>query len=104
MLGSLRFFSHSQTVFADNPKYSAEMAREMINAERYFAMDAISAVRFAMPQYFSAEEFEEMTRLANAKYDARLAQYNRGEKQWDTAVSVTMAVRGVKPITERFIS
>lgn len=88
----------------DNPKYSAEMAREMINAERYLAMDAISAVRFAMPQYFSAEDFEEMTRLANAKYDERLAQYNRGEKQWDTAVSVTMAVRGVKPITERFIS
>lgn len=37
-----------------------------------------------------------MTRLANAKYDARLAQYDSGEKQWDTAVSVTLTVRGVK--------
>lgn len=32
----------------------------------------------------------------NAKYDARLRLYRAGVKQWDTAVSVIMAVRGTK--------
>ncbi len=37
-----------------------------------------------------------MKRLANVKYDTRIEQYNRGEKQWDTNVSVIMVIQGIK--------
>lgn len=39
---------------------------------------------------------EELKRRVNAKYDERIAQYERGEKQWDTNVNMIMVVRGVK--------
>lgn len=80
----------------DAPKYSAAMAQTMINAERFSVLDSISSVQYKIPQYFTQEDFDNMNRLTNAKYDARLAQYSRGEKQWDTAVSVTLTVRGIK--------
>ncbi len=37
-----------------------------------------------------------MRRRINEKYDRRTALYDRGEKQWDTAVSVTMVILRVK--------
>lgn len=80
----------------DNPKFSVALAHDMINANRYTSLDAIESVLYTMPKYFTAEEVEEMKRLANVKYDARIEQYDRGEKQWDTNVSIIMVVRGVK--------
>ena len=41
-------------------------------------------------------EVEELKRLVNAKYDKRILLYDQGVKQWDTNVSITMVVRGVK--------
>ena len=43
-----------------------------------------------------AEVMEYMHRRITEKYDRRLEQYRRGEKQWDTTVSLTMVLRGVK--------
>ena len=80
----------------DDPKFSPALAHDMINANRYTALDAIESVLHTMPEHFTAEEVEEMKRLANAKYDTRIEQYERGEKQWDTNVSIIMVVRGTK--------
>ncbi len=80
----------------DDPKYSAAMAHDMINANRYTALDGIESVLHTMPEHFNSDEIEEMKRLANVKYDTRIAQYDRGEKQWDTDVSVIMVLRGTK--------
>ena len=80
----------------DDPKFSPALAHDMINAERYASLDALDSVLHTMPEYFIAEEVEEMRRLANTKYDTRIEQYERGEKQWDTNVSVIMVVRGTK--------
>ena len=42
-----------------------------------------------------------MKRIVNNKYDTRINQYDNNEKQWDTTVSVTMVLRGIKPhVTE----
>lgn len=95
-------FSNVRTGFAtvdltpDDPKFSTSLATDMINANRYTALDAIDSVLHTMPEYFTIQEVEEMKRLANAKYDSRIEQYQRGEKQWDTNVSIIMVVRGVK--------
>ncbi|MCH5273966.1 MAG: class I SAM-dependent methyltransferase [Lachnospiraceae bacterium] len=80
----------------DNPKFSSVLAHDMINSARYTALDAIDSVLHTMPEHFTMEEAEEMKRLANAKYDMRIRQYDCGEKQWDTTVSIIMVVRGIK--------
>ena len=95
-------FSNVSTGFAtidltpDNPKFSAPLALDMINANRYTALDGIDSVLYTMPEHFTTGEVEEMKRLANAKYDTRIEQYQRGEKQWDTNVSIIMVIRGTK--------
>lgn len=80
----------------DHPKYPDEPAHDMIEVGRYTDMDAVDSVIHTMPEHFTDNEFKEMKRLINAKYDARIAQYDRGEKQWDTNVSIIMVIRGVK--------
>ena len=80
----------------DNPKFSPTLAHDMINANRYTAIDAIDSVLHTMPEQFTVEEVEEMKHLANAKYDTRIKQYDCGEKQWDTNVSIIMVIRGIK--------
>ncbi|MCD7733051.1 MAG: class I SAM-dependent methyltransferase, partial [Oscillospiraceae bacterium] len=74
----------------DNPRISSQLACNMINAERHSTLDRIDSVFWTMPEHFNAREVAEMKRLANMKYDTRIEQYNRGEKQWDTNVSVIM--------------
>lgn len=80
----------------DNPIYSAEMAHAMINANRQVSIDNIASLADIAGEVITASEIEEMKRLANEKYDKRIALYDEGIKQWDTNVSVTMIVRGVK--------
>ena len=95
-------FTNINTGFAavdltpDNPKFSSSLALDMINANRYTALDAIESVLHTMPEHFTTQEVDEMKRLTNAKYDARIEQYQRGEKQWDTNVSIIMVIRGIK--------
>lgn len=80
----------------DNPKFSPVFAQDIINADRYSDIDAVNSVLHTMPEHFSIEEIEEMKRLIHTKYDTRIAQYNRGEKQWDTNVSIIMVIRAVR--------
>lgn len=68
-------FSNVGTGFAtidltpDNPKFSTSLALDMINANRYTALDGIDSVLHTMPEHFTTAEVEEMKRLANVKYD-----------------------------------
>ena len=80
----------------DDPKFTEQLAIDMVNSSRYIAIDAIEVALQTMPEHFTADEASEMKRLANAKYDIRINQYKRNEKQWDTNVSIIMVVRGVK--------
>lgn len=72
----------------DAPKYSAQMAESMIEAERQGELEAIMSVH--------SESGEKAVSAVNAKYDERLRLYRAGVKQWDTLVSVTMILRGIK--------
>lgn len=80
----------------DNPKFSAALAYDMINANRQTSLDGIETVLHTMPEYFTAEEVDKMKSLANAKYDTRIKQYDCGKKQWDTNVLIIMVIRGTK--------
>ena len=72
----------------DDPKYPAKMAEAMIEAERQNDIEAIKSVH----SNFDTEALK----AVNRKYDERIRLYRAGQKQWDTAVTVTMIVRGVK--------
>lgn len=80
----------------DNPIYSRETAYAMINANRQVNIDNINGLSYIAPNIVDESEIEELKRLVNKKYDYRLALYDKGVKLWDTNVSVTMVIRGVK--------
>lgn len=72
----------------DAPKYSAQMAESMIEANRQTCLEAIRSVH--------SKKDAKAVNAVNAKFDERLRLYHEGKKQWDTSVSITMIVRGVK--------
>lgn len=80
----------------DNPIYSKEMAYAMINANRQGSLDSAEGLLHIAKEVVTESEIEELKRLINAKYDTRLELYDKGIKQWDTNVSLTMITRGIK--------
>ena len=87
-------FSHVTTAYAvidltpDDPKYSEEMATAMIEAHRQNDIEAILSAH--------QEQADKALRAVNSRYDQRLFLYHAGKKQWDTSVSITMIVRGIR--------
>ena len=80
----------------DNPSYSKETAHAMINANRQVSLDGADDLLRVATDVITADEVEELKRIINSKYDKRIELYDKGIKQWDTNVSVTMVVRGEK--------
>lgn len=80
----------------DNPIYSKQMAHLIINANRQSALDNIDGLLHLEDKIVTDPEVEELKNLVNEKYDKRIDLYDKGIKQWDTNVSVTMIVRGIK--------
>lgn len=72
----------------DATKYPKEMAEAMIEEDRKSSLEAIQSVH--------SDHEDKAISAVNNKYDERLRLYRAGKKQWDTAVSVTMIVRGIK--------
>ena len=72
----------------DDPKYPETMALAMIEAERAGDLEAIESMH--------AKDTDAVIKAVNKKYDERIRLYKAGEKQWDTALSLNLIVRGVK--------
>ncbi len=80
----------------DNPEISKEMAYAMIDAGRREKLDNIEAFPHCAPGIVTEEEMAEMKKQIHQKYDKRMELYQAGKKQWDTNMSLTMVLRGVK--------
>ena len=80
----------------DDPSVSPELAREMILSGKYNDLEALDSAVLTLGERISPEDAEWMRQRIEEKYALRLEQYARGEKQWDTSVSVIMVLRGVK--------
>lgn len=72
----------------DATKYPKEMAEAMIEEGRQSSLEAIQSVH--------SDHADKAISAVNNKYDERLRLYRAGKKQWDTTVSVTMILRGIK--------
>ncbi len=81
----------------DDPKFSSELAHDIINSDRYSDIERLDSVLYSFPDHFTEEETEIMKRIANERYDERIEKFEKGERVWDTNVSVIMALRGEKP-------
>ena len=79
----------------DDKKFAA-IARDIIEEGRKSELDGLGSAARSLPDFVTAEDVQRMTALIDKKYDERLAQYERGERQWDTAVSLIMILRGTK--------
>ena len=80
----------------DNPGIPLEMALDIINAERYNDLESVESIFYKFPNFFTLEEIQDMKRIINVKYDARIVDYQQGNKHWDTNVLITMVIRGIK--------
>mgnify|MGYP002423428248 FL=1 len=72
----------------DDSKYPPKMSELMIEAMRQNDIEAVWSVH--------SNHADEMISVINSKYDERIRLYREGIKQWDTSVSVTMIIRGMK--------
>lgn len=80
----------------DDDMYPRDMALAMIDSERQMHLDSIRKLSTVAAGVVSQDEIDELARLTNIKYDKRVELYDAGIKQWDTNVSLTMVLRGVK--------
>lgn len=80
----------------DNPVYPRQMALDMINSDRMTALVCTEILADIAPDVVTAKEIEELKKLINRKYDKRIELYDKGIKQWDTTVVLTMVLRGEK--------
>lgn len=81
----------------DQPDLPAETARRILEADLQAELESVAAVRQRLPELFTTQKISAMTRIVREKHALRLAQYERGQKLWDTSVSVIMVVRGQRP-------
>lgn len=81
----------------DNPKFSSEMAHNMINAMRYIAIESLERLLNTMPEQISVYEIDKMKEITNQKFDSRIQDYDLGRKHWETNLSIIMLIRGTKP-------
>lgn len=80
----------------DNPGNSQELAYAMINAHRQTNIDAVNSLPHVASGIVKEDEIQEMKKRINERYDKRIELYNAGIKQWDTSMSLTMVLRGIK--------
>lgn len=80
----------------DNPIYPKQMAYNMINSNRKCALNAAESLLDIASHIVSVDEVEELKRIINNKFNKRINLYDKGIKQWDTSMSLTMILRGIK--------
>ena len=83
----------------DNPNVSRETAHEIINSWRQTSIDSIHSLSHITSEMITSSDLIKMKELTQSKFDKRMELYNKGIKQWDTAVSLIMIIRGVKEPT-----
>lgn len=80
----------------DSAETDEAAALAMLEANRQTALDGIDTIPHIAPGVVSADELAQLRAEIEAKHDRRLAQYRRGEPQWDAIVNVIMVVRGIR--------
>jgi hypothetical protein len=80
----------------DNYSTPRELALAQIEGERVGSKACIEINLRLAPDALTAEEQRRLLALMDARFDHRIAQYQRGEKQWDMTARMVLCASGIK--------
>jgi len=80
----------------DNPSTPYERAIEQIENERICAKAEVEKSMRMASDALTPKELRQLLAMIDARHDIRVAQYERGEKQWDMTARMVLCVTGVK--------
>ncbi len=80
----------------DDPDVPEALALRMLEEPRQEALESLESALRTFPGAFSREEADAVRRRIQERFDRRLAQYRRGEKQWDAIVTLIQVVTGLR--------
>jgi len=80
----------------DNATVPETMAKEQIEYQRYSNVNSAEKAILLAPDVLTDAEKDELFRLTNERFDARIEAYRRGEKRWDMSVSTVLVASGRK--------
>ena len=81
----------------DSPDVPEALALRILEEPRQAALEALESALRTFPGAFSQTEADAVRRRIQERFDRRLAQYRRGEKQWDCSVTLIQAVTAIRP-------
>lgn len=80
----------------DCANVSREAALAQINADRLSALCSAEKAYTMAPDALTAEEYTRLCAQINARFDGRIARYERGEKCWEFRVATVLVISGTK--------
>ena len=80
----------------DNPTVPRGRALEQIECQRILAKAEVEKSMRMAPDALAAEELSRLFAMIDARHDTRIAQYERGEKQWDLTARMVLCATGTK--------
>lgn len=84
------------TYAPDCANVSREMALAQINVDRLSALCSAEKAYTMAPDALTAEEYALLCAQINARFDARIARYECGEKSWEFRVATVLVISGTK--------
>lgn len=80
----------------DHPRFDSHTALAIIEANHRAALEYLDTVQRLAADVLTQAEWQQLRQETDQKFIRRVELYQAGEKQWDTNVSLTMILRGVK--------
>lgn len=84
------------TYAPDCANVSREAALAQINEDRLSALCSAEKAYIMAPDALTAEEYALLCAQINARFDTRIARYERGEKCWEFRVATVLVISGTK--------
>lgn len=73
-----------------------ETARAQINDDRMSELCSVEKAYRMAPDGLSQTEYQTLLDMINRRYDRKITQYERGEKNWEFRIATTVLISGTK--------
>lgn len=73
-----------------------ETARAQINDDRMSELCSVEKAYKMAPDGLSQTEYQTLLDMINRRYDRKITQYERGEKNWEFRIATTVLISGTK--------
>jgi len=80
----------------DSGDVSEGMALEQIDENRLSELCSVQHARALAPDALTGDEYAQLVRMINGRFDERIRKYRAGEKLWDFSAGMVLCTAGVK--------